>query len=78
MLVSGVQAVGQVGTVSNRAGANVYLTGVQAVGIVGQVLVWGQIPDNQDPNWTNINDNSSSGWVQVVDNAVENWDLIAA
>jgi hypothetical protein len=51
---------------------------VQAVGIIGQVLVWGQIPDNQDPNWTNINDDSTNGWTQVVDNAVENWDLIAA
>jgi hypothetical protein len=54
------------------------LVGVQAVGIVGQVLVWGQIPDNQTPNWTNIDDDSSSGWTQVVDNAEENWDLIAA
>jgi hypothetical protein len=67
-----------VGIVVVRADANVFLVGVQAVGIVGQVLVWGQIPDNQTPNWTDINDNSSSGWTQVVDNAVENWDLIAA
>ena len=57
---------------------DVYLTGVQAVGIIGQVLVWGQIPDVPSANWTDIDDDSSDGWTQISDNAVENWDLIAA
>jgi hypothetical protein len=76
--VTGVQAVGQVGTVTTQANANIYLTGVQAQGIIGQVLVWGQIPDVPDPGWTNINNSGTSGWSQIPDNAVTDWELIAA
>jgi hypothetical protein len=49
--VIGVQAIGQVGTISTTANANVALTSVTGVGIIGNVLVWGQVNDYQNPNW---------------------------
>ena len=76
--VTGVQGIGQIGSTSVITGVDVYLTGVQATGIIGQVLVWGQIPDVPDPHWTSIDDSGSDGWTQINDNAVPNWDLIAA
>ena len=58
--------------------ANIYLTGIVAPGIIGQVLVWGQIPDDQNPNWTNIDDSGTDGWTAIDDSETANWELIAA
>ena len=78
MLVTGVTGYGIAGTVGVQSSIDVYLTGVQAQGIIGQVLVWGQIPDVPDPHWTDINDDGDGGWVQIDDATTDNWELIAA
>jgi hypothetical protein len=44
---------------------NASVTGVQLVVRVGNILIWSQINDNQDPNWQNINNPNSPGWVVV-------------
>jgi hypothetical protein len=52
--VTGVQATGQVGSVTVTADAIINVTGVYATGVVGPVLVYGRIIPDQDPNWKNI------------------------
>jgi hypothetical protein len=52
--VTGVQGVGQVGTIAPAANANVYVTGVQGNTILANVLVWSQIYDFQSPDWQNV------------------------
>jgi hypothetical protein len=77
-VVTGVVGYGKVGNATVSGSAVIYLTGVQAQGIIGQVLVWGQIPDVPNPNWTQINDGNNATWTQINDATAENWDLIAA
>lgn len=50
-------------TVIKTLNANV--TGVQLVVRVGNILIWSQVNDNQDPNWQNINNSGDPGWVIV-------------
>jgi len=78
VLVTGVTGYGIAGNTTATGDGNVYLTGVQATGIIGQVLVWGQIPVVPDPNWTQIDDDSNEGWTQIDDITTENWELVAA
>jgi hypothetical protein len=44
---------------------NASVTGVQLVVRVGNILIWSQVNDNQDPNWQNITNPNSPGWVVV-------------
>ena len=44
---------------------NASVTGVQLVVRVGNILIWSQINDNQDPNWQNITNPNDPGWVIV-------------
>jgi hypothetical protein len=44
---------------------NASVTGVQLVVRVGNILIWSQINDNQDPNWQNISNSGDPGWVIV-------------
>ena len=73
--VTGVQATSNLNnvTVVIRIKANVFPTGVQARGIAAKVLVWGLIPDNQNPNWQNVNDSQTPTWTQIVDGNTVQW-----
>jgi hypothetical protein len=44
---------------------NASVTGVQLVVRVGNILIWSQINDNQDPNWQNITNPNDPGWAIV-------------
>ena len=78
VLVTGVQAVGQIGQAAAGGQSFVYVTGVQAVGYVGNVTVWGVVNDNQAANWQNVDDSQSGTWVVVDDSQSSTWTRIAA
>jgi hypothetical protein len=55
--VDGVESFGQVGTVSVKEGAGVYVGGTEGLGLVGNsflIFIWTQVNTNQNPNWTRI------------------------
>jgi hypothetical protein len=62
-----------VGSASVRAASNITVTGVQGNGVIGNVLVWGLIPENQTPNWQAVNDAQTSNWVQVAYGNTVTW-----
>ena len=66
---TGVAGTGQVGDVSTLVvgNANVDVTGLSATASVTptQVLVWGDVVPNQNPNYNPITPPSSSSWSQV-------------
>ena len=45
--------------------ANASVVGIQLVVSINNVLVWGPIDDNQNPNWQNINDTQTPGWMNL-------------
>lgn len=51
---TGVRATGYVGNETVVAKATVTLNGVSATVNVNSVLVWGNIPDGQNPHWTEV------------------------
>lgn len=73
--VTGVQAQGQVGTVTVTTGA-IVPTGVQALGLIGYVNVWGLVPNTQNPNWTDVVDTQISGWTPVPTVQGPNWTQV--
>ena len=46
--------IGQVGTLTFNAKANVTLTGLSATGEVGNPFKWQKVDDSQTPNWKEI------------------------
>lgn len=52
--VTGVQGLGQIGTVSVVANCNVFVSGVEAVGTTGSVFVWGEVVPPSASGWTPI------------------------
>ena len=66
VLVTGVQAVASVGSVTVAGNVSVFLTGVLALGQVGTVVLWGIVDDNQTPNWQNVNDAQAGNWTVVL------------
>ena len=70
---TGVEATGQLGTVSIVGKAVVSPTGVQATGFIGNVLIWSLIPDGQNPNWAAINDGQTPNWTAVNDGQTVTW-----
>ena len=66
------------GTAAVIGKATIQVTGVQAVGYVGDVLVWGQIVPDQNPNWQPIDDSQSGTWSAINDSQTPNWTEIAA
>ena len=71
--VTGVFGTTQLGTVSIVGKAVVSPTGVQATGFIGNVLIWGLIPDGQTPNWVAINDSQTPNWTAVNDGQTVTW-----
>ena len=63
--VTGVQGNAQVGSVEGKANADVDVIGLSATGSVGQVLVYGRIVPDQNPNYTNITPNQSVNWTKI-------------
>jgi hypothetical protein len=55
---------------------NVDVTGVQLLVSIGNVLIWSQINDNQDPNWQNVNDAQSTVWVVISNPSTPGWNVI--
>jgi predicted ABC-type sugar transport system permease subunit len=79
VIVSGVSVVGSIGSVFiDVAGATAYPTSVTGYGEIGQVIVWGLIPNNQSPNWVAISDGQSPAWTSIGNAQTPNWQLIAA
>lgn len=76
VLVTGVQATGQVGTATVGNGITIIPTGVQALGLVGYVNVWGLVPNTQNPNWTDVVDTQTSGWIPVPTVQGPNWTQV--
>ena len=54
------------------------ITGIYGTGHVNQLLVWGIIDDEQDPNWTGVSDSQDPSWSAVSDSQDPNWTDIAA
>lgn len=54
--VTGLQALGQVGSVTVEEGVGVFVVGVSCKASMTSVSVWITINDAQTPNWTPIND----------------------
>jgi len=79
VVVSGVSVVGSIGSVSiNVSGATAYPTSATGYGQIGQVIVWGLIPNNQSPNWVTISDGQSPAWASIGNAQTPNWQRIAA
>ena len=55
---------------------NVTPTGVQLVVSVGNVFIWSQVNDNQDPNWQNVSDLSATDWVLILNPSTPGWNDI--
>lgn len=52
--VTGLQALGQVGSVTVGEGIGVFVVGVSGTASVTSLSVWITINDNQTPNWVQI------------------------
>jgi len=79
VIVTGVSATGSIGSVFiNVSGTTAYPTSVTGYGEIGQVIVWGLIPNNQSPNWVTISDGQSPAWTSIGNAQTPNWQLIAA
>jgi hypothetical protein len=55
---------------------NANVTGVQLVVRVGNILIWSQVNDNQDPNWQNVNDTQSTVWVVISNPSTPGWTVL--
>ena len=66
------------GTLTATGHSNIAVTGVYGTGHVNQLLVWGIIDDDQDPNWTGVSDSQDPSWTGVSDSQDPNWKDIAA
>jgi len=55
----------------------VSVTGVQANTYLGQVQVWGLVPDNQTANWTNVSHLQSPNWATVGDTQTAGWQNVS-
>lgn len=53
--VAGLQALGQVGSVTVEEGVGVFVVGVNCTASMTSVSIWITINDDQTPNWTPIN-----------------------
>lgn len=65
----GVESFGQVGTVSVKEGAGVYVGGTEGLGLVGNsfsILIWAQVDTNQSPIWAAVTDTQSPNWTRIV------------
>jgi len=76
--VSGFAITAGIGTVAIIAKANVTPTGLQINSAVGKILIWGLIPENQDPNYSNIDESQTPSWTDITDTQTPDWDEIAA
>jgi len=49
------------------------VTGLNATGLVGNVLIWGIISNNQNPSWADLNNTQSTNWTSVNDSQTTTW-----
>ena len=56
------EVVNAIASVSAIKTVNANVTGIQLYVYVGDVLVWAQIDDSQNPNWQNITNTQTPGW----------------
>ena len=62
---TGEEISGFVGDVAVSAQGVVIPAGVSGTGVVGNVLLWLPINDQQTPNWAPVNDSQSTVWTPV-------------
>jgi hypothetical protein len=67
----------QQNSVVTKADANVILNGLQSIINISDVLVWGLVPDNQNPGWVDINDTQTGNWVPVQNMQSGSWGGIS-
>ncbi len=67
------EAAAAADSLSATATINVYPVGVQIYVLIGDVLVWGSIDDNQNPNWQNIGNTQSPAWTVINDEQSPGW-----
>jgi hypothetical protein len=71
--VTGVAALGQVGSVFVGEGVGVYVTGVGCLASITSVTIWISINDDQTPSWVQVNDSQVGPWTVVNDAQSSNW-----
>ena len=75
--VTGLQALGQVGSVTVGEGIGFLVVGVSCTASVTSVSVWITINDSQTPSWIPINDSQTGTWNDIIDVQTPNWAEIA-
>jgi hypothetical protein len=68
-----VFASGDVGSVDTTRSVEVSVAGIYAAGYVGEVLVWGSIIPDQDPNWSPIQPDPSAMWSSIQPDPPAGW-----
>jgi hypothetical protein len=63
-------------SLATKGRANVTLDGIPAIINIQNLLVWGLIPDNQNPFWTPIDDSQLDTWTLVADSQTTTWASI--
>lgn len=72
-IVVGLEAQVELGTIEIELDFDQAVTGLEMDISVGDVIVWGVIPDDEPDDWTIVPDNQTSGWVVVNDTQNPNW-----
>jgi hypothetical protein len=55
---------------------DVLVTGISAQGLVGAVLVWTVVDDDQVPGWQDVSDAQSESWGTVNDTNTVTWTQV--
>jgi hypothetical protein len=46
--------------------------------VIGNILIWDTINDNQDANWQNISNTQSTAWVVIANPSTPGWNDITS
>jgi len=61
------------GIINASGKASVRLDSLEAVITVDNVLVWGVVPDNQNPDWVEVDDSQTEVWASVNSEQTTTW-----
>ena len=78
MHVDGVAATGAVGSLTVNAKANIVPELSAMTGLVGGVLVWGLVDEDQTPSYSPVDESQSPSYTTVSDTQSPDWDEVAA
>ena len=76
--VDGVAATGGVGSLTVNAKANIVPELNAMTGLVGDVLVWGLVDEDQTPSYSPVDESQSPSYTTVTDTQSPDWDEVAA